>query len=269
MIAWLANFSNIETTIGWHATYTTNFHLWWTRHFTPLSHFWSLAVEEQFYLIWPWVVLWSSPRTLLRIGIGMIIATPFFQVGLQSFWPQRESTMLMPSAADALGVGALVALAESCEDWRTTLRRVQVLVCLPIFLILQGEVFYKGYGLPGSAESVRETAMVVTFSLFVSQAAIGYRGPVGWVLSRPLLIGVGKISYGIYLIHNFTPHLVAGFLDWLQRGRWTTFGSQDFDKLNPGWKLLAFWITTLVLAGTSWFLVERPCLRLKDRWGKG
>ena len=260
-IAWLANFEDIRSTLGWHATYTTNIYLWWNRSFNPLSHFWTLAVEEQFYLIWPWVVLWSSPRTLLRIVIAMIIVTPFFQAIWQSIWPQTEPTMLMPCAADALGVGALLALAETFEEWRTSLWRVQILVCVPIFFLLQSNIFLQAYGLPSAAESVRKTTMVVAFSLLVSQAATGYRGPVGWVLSHPLMTGIGKISYGIYLIHNFTPHLVTWFLDQ------TPLGAAPFYALPPGWRFVVFWVTTVALAGASWFLIERPCLRLKDRWG--
>ena len=285
-IAWLADFNDTRATIIWHATYSTSIYLWLTKAFSPTSHYWSLSVEEHFYLLWPWVVLWTTPKTLLRVTIFMILATPVFQILMQWIGPQirpavllwldlpnigsslswlsaeTEPTVLMPSAADALGAGALLALVESCEDWKQTFRRIQVLACLPIFVILQVDAFLKGYGLPGAAESIRETAMVVTFSLIVSQAATGFRGPVGWVLAHPLLTGVGKISYGIYLIHNFTPHLMTLFLNQ------TPIGADRFYALHDGWRFVGLWVLTLALAGTSWFLIERPCLRLKDRWGK-
>ena len=261
-LAWLADFNDTRATIVWHATYTTSIYLWLTRAFSQTSHYWSLSVEEQFYLLWPWVVLWTTPKTLLRITIAMILGTPVFQILMQWYFPQTEPTVLMPSAADALGAGALLALVESCEEWKQTFRWIQILACLPIFVILQGESFLKGSGLSGAAESIRETVMVVTFSLIVSQAATGFRGPVGWVLSHPLLTGVGKISYGIYLIHNFTPHLMTWLLDQ------TPLGAGPFYALHPLWRFIGFWVLTLVLAGTSWFLIERPCLRLKDRWGK-
>lgn len=283
-IAWLMDFNDTRATILWHATYTTSIYLWLTKAFSPLSHFWSLSVEEQFYLIWPWVVLWSSPQMLLRIVITMMIATPVFQIVMQWLGPEirptalellhlpqissslpwlsseTEPTVLMPAAADALGAGALVGLAEYCQDWKQTFRRVQMLVCLPVFWILQSDSCFRGVGLPGSAESIRETAMVVTFSLIVSQASAGYRGPVGWLLSRPLLIGIGRISYGIYLIHNLTPHLVRGFFDWC------SVGAEGLDGLHPGWRFILLWFTTLLLAMLSWVIVERPCLQLKDRW---
>ncbi len=262
VLAWLSDFSDARATIVWHATYTTNLCLWWNRSFNPLSHFWSLAVEEQFYLIWPWVMLWSSPRTLLRIVIAMIIATPVLQAILQIHWPETEPTMLMPCAADALGVGALLVLAEMRKEWQTSLSRVQILACLPIFLLLQSHVFFSGSGWPSVAESVRKTTMVVAFSRIVSQAATGYRGPVGWLLSHSLLTGIGKISYGIYLIHNFTPHLVTWFLEW------SAIGVNDFNVLHPGWRFITYWTTTLSLAAISWALVESSCLQLKNRWGK-
>ncbi len=260
-MVWLTDFSDARERIVWHATYTTNIYLWLTKAFSPLSHFWSLSVEEQFYLLWPWVVLWTSPRTLLRIAIAMILGTPVFQIVMQSCWPLTEPTVLMPSAADALGAGALLALVENHGEWKQTFRQIQVLACLPIFVILQGEAYLQGIGLAGAAESIRETTMVITFSLVVSLAASGYRGPVGWVLSHPLLTGIGKISYGIYLIHNFMPHLVVWFLNW------SSIGVGGYFALHPGWQFLILWVTTLCLAGLSWVCLESPCLQLKERWG--
>ena len=267
-VVWLANFSDTRATIAWHASYLTNMQIFLAKSYSPLSHFWSLSVEEQFYLIWPWVVLWTSPRTLLRVLIGMIIGAPFLQVALVTFLPQYESTVLMPVAADALGVGALLALVEGHAMWKAIFRPIPWLVCLPLFLLLQSNYHLTGQVLPWGAEAVRKTVMVVSFTLLISGAATGFRGPVGWVLSHPLLTGVGKISYGIYLIHNFTPDLVTWGLDWLQSHHWTMTGSREFLQLEPGWRFVAYGDVTLILAGASWLLVERPCLRLKERWGK-
>ncbi len=266
-VVWLANFSDTRATIAWHASYLTNIQIFLAKSYSPLSHFWSLSVEEQFYLMWPWIVLWTSPRTLLRVLIGMIIGAPFLQVALVRLLPQYESTVLMPVAADALGVGALLALVEGHANWKSTFRPIPGLVCLPLFLLLQSNYHMTGQTLPWGAEAVRKTVMVVSFTLIISGAATGYRGPLGWVLSHPLLTGIGKISYGIYLIHNFTPDLVTWSLDALQSHHWIAGGASEFNQLEPGWRFLAYWDVTLILAGASWWLVERPFLKLKDTWG--
>ena len=261
-VVWLANYSDTRATIIWHASYLTNIQIFVNKSYSPLAHFWSLSVEEQFYLIWPWIVLWTSPRTLLRVLIGMIIGASFLQVALVTFLPRYESTVLMPVAADALGAGALLALVEGRADWKATFRPMAWLVCLPLFVLLQSNFHLTGQVLPWGAEAARKTVMVVSFTLLISGAASGFRGPVGWMLSHPLLTGIGKISYGIYLIHYFVPELVTWILNQ------TRDGAGGFDALHPGWRFEVYWVTTLVLAGTSWFLVERPCLQLKERWGQ-
>lgn len=261
-VVWLANYSDTRATIAWHSSYLTNIQICVNNSYSPLAHFWSLSVEEQFYLIWPWIVLWTSPRTLLWVLIGMIIGAPFLQVILATFLPQYNSSVLMPVAADALGAGALLALVEGRADWRSTFRPIPWLVCLPLFLLLQSNFHMTGQILPWGAEAARKTVMVVSFTLLISGAATGFRGPVGSILSHPLLTGIGKISYGVYLIHNFVPELVNWILNQ------TSVGVGEFNSLHPIWRFEVYWVITLILAGASWLLVERPFLRLKDRWGK-
>ncbi len=152
LLTWLCDFSSSRQLIIWNATYTSNIYLCWTRHYNPLSHFWSLAVEEQFYLIWPWVVLWcrrSGAAGDLPDDGGTL--SPLSS-SVQAWQPALEPTVLMPSAADALGIGALLAIWQQDPVLSDRLRLVQFGIGLPVFWGLQS--YGPGWGpvlrVPGS-----------------------------------------------------------------------------------------------------------------------
>lgn len=260
LLTWLCDFSSSRQLIVWNATYTSNIYLCWTRHYNPSSHFWSLAVEEQFYLIWPWVVLWSRRSSLPVICLVMVGFSPLFRVLIPLWQPTLEPTVLMPSAADALGIGALLAIWRQDPVLSDRLRLVQFGIGLPVFWGLQSYSSWMGHGLSGAWESLRWLMMVIFFSGIVDLAARGIPGPVGKLLAWRPLTAVGRISYGVYLIHNFTPELWLWFLDWSSLGR------TRWDGLHPGLQFGVLWIGTLMLAGMCWLWIEEPCLQLKRRF---
>jgi peptidoglycan/LPS O-acetylase OafA/YrhL len=96
----------------WYAFFNANVanatHHEGVRAMVPL---WSLAVEEQFYLVWPWVVVLGSRRTLKRIALGIIVATPVLRAictpSFSSHWPIY---CLTPFRVDTLACGAFIAI---------------------------------------------------------------------------------------------------------------------------------------------------------------
>lgn len=260
MLTWIGDCGDSRQQIVWNATYTSNIYLFWTLKFNALSHFWSLAVEEQFYLFWPWVVLWTRQSTLKWICGLMVALGPLFRIGMKTLLPATEPTVLMPGNLDALGIGAFLAIVAQEPVWLSKLRFVQRWIALPMFLAFQGYSFRMGRGLYGAAESIRELFMVIAFSGLVDQAARGFRGPIGWLLESRPLTSVGRISYGIYLIHNITPDLVYWLLDW------SSLGHETFFVLPLAIQMGIFGITTLALAGMSWLWIEEPFLQWKDRF---
>jgi len=90
------------------ATYTYNLWIaglgWFPAHF---AHFWSLCVEEQFYLLWPWIVLFAPRRHLVPITILMILLAPLYRALALSLEFNGVAFFVMtPSSFDALGMGA-------------------------------------------------------------------------------------------------------------------------------------------------------------------
>ena len=100
----------------WHASYLSNLFIaregQWQGH---LSHFWSLAVEEQFYLVWPWLVVVTPARWLGAIVGGAILLGPLARLLAAAYGLPEPFWALVPGgSADSLGVGAWLAL----DTWR-------------------------------------------------------------------------------------------------------------------------------------------------------
>ncbi len=248
-------FEESRARVIWHATYLTGIYTAITHRIDYASHFWSLAAEEQFYLLWPGVVLLCRWRNAVIGAIAMIGIGPLFRLAMQRLVPEWESTLMMPASADSLGAGALLALLAGDPRWATVYRRVRIYGALPVFIGLQTLAASRWLGLEW--EVLRGTAMSLVFAEVVDRAARGFSGPLGRLLSLPEVVGIGKISYGIYLYHNFTPPLLIWLLGWCG------MSYVEYHLLHPLWRFQLLSLLTLALAGVSWVCLERPFLKLK------
>jgi len=104
---------------GWLWTYTTNFYVAYTeswRSLTYVTHFWSLAIEEHFYLVWPLVVFALRRETLERVCVGVVAAGLALRIGLALAGVSEVSiSALTPCRIDTLCVGALLAVVAHRE----------------------------------------------------------------------------------------------------------------------------------------------------------
>ena len=232
--------------ISFHATYTSNFWFAFTGRWDPsiTSHFWSLAVEEQFYLFWPWIIISVPKRHLWVAAILMSGLAPVFR-GILSFYNTSYITWgtLTPTYFDFLGLGGLLAVV-----WER--RRVEF-----VLRSLGGAaIVFLGVSLAfGLATADILILWALAFTALVSKAAEGFTGPVGYFLNWPVLRYLGRISYGIYLYH--LPVLV------LSRRVVEKLGGQ-FPGVGPKCFVIAGTITVLI-AAISWHFFEGPINRLK------
>src|SRR5712671_3181622 len=128
LVALPAPLEDARTHQVWLWTYTANFYIaakasWWALPY--VSHFWSLAIEEHFYLLWPLVVFSFRRETLERICLGVIAAALALRIGLSLLGTSELSiSVLTPCRVDALCVGALLAaLARRDEGVAPLVRR--------------------------------------------------------------------------------------------------------------------------------------------------
>ena len=256
-VLFVIGYGIMRESILWHVLYLQN--LWrafYEIHF--INHLWSLAVEEQFYLCWPWLVLFLPRRALLPSIVGMIIlAMAFRLLAWGSGWSYLYLNIFTLSNLDTLGVGALLAWCWHNPNLRALPGRL-AWVCLPAGLALFAALAVLRWNNPTDWPSLYlglGTASVLTFVPLVHGAATGLPSLPGLFLSLPPLQYLGKISYGLYLIHPLIKHLY----NWV---------SANHLALPTYWPLRFVLLTaiSIALASLSWHLFESPINRLKNRF---
>jgi peptidoglycan/LPS O-acetylase OafA/YrhL len=180
--------------------------------FAPISLFgtyvvgptWSLAVEEQFYLISPWLVRYLSPRRLVQTLLLCIILAPVLRallVGLPH--GQRVVYFLMPCRVDGLALGMLVAFAWRTRTKARLTKHISYLWCLLAFLLV-GILAMLRWQPDGTTpvQVAYQYSWIAFFYACLMIVALLAPGSLIARLSRlEFLRNWGRISYCVYLIH--------------------------------------------------------------------
>jgi peptidoglycan/LPS O-acetylase OafA/YrhL len=112
LLAWWADVPPLRETLRWHAAYLSNVQIVLTESWPgAISQFWSLAVEEQFYLLWPGLIVFVPRRWLLSAVVASVLAAPLFRWWLATLgYRENLLAVLTPGSMDSLGMGALLAV---------------------------------------------------------------------------------------------------------------------------------------------------------------
>ena len=223
------------------ATYTQNFHQprgWW------VGHLWSLSVEEQFYMLWPAVVLFVGRGRAMGVAVAAMIAAPVTRVAIWFLWPGGRVYLgeAFPTIFDAIAVGCILASLRERLDHNATYLRLlgsRAFWLVPVAVVLSA--FLDNH--PKFDLVIGQAVQNVGIALIIDRSI---RFPVsawGRLLNRRPLVFVGALSYSLYLwqqlfVNHHSSAIVAKF------------------PLNL---LCAF-----VLAYLSYRLVERPFLQLRQ-----
>jgi peptidoglycan/LPS O-acetylase OafA/YrhL len=238
----------------WLFSYTTNIYIWHhVQWLGSLGHLWTLAVEEQFYLVWPWLVLFLPRKWLLPILLAIICLAPLYRL-YASFHYGSDVThgfasgTLTIAVLDSLGLGAVLALAAHAARGKTwfepLLRRVVLPVGVLGFTVL---LAISHYGVDSHVSvALDQTGEALIFCWLVGSAAIGFRGWFGRLLEWRPIAYLGKISYGIYIFHALVP---VGFA-----AAATALGIEyrDHGVIN----FVSSALVTFAIAALSWELFE-------------
>jgi peptidoglycan/LPS O-acetylase OafA/YrhL len=172
-----------------------------------ISHFWSLAVEEQFYLLWPFVVHRRTPGALLRICASLVVLALGFRILLAYIGASPECSYEFTCCRmDALAAGSAVAILHSDPRWKAVLQRHQAtLLWSAGGALALGELTTRAFYREGLATlTYGHVLLDFAFAALVAAAAIGVAGRARWFaasLSVSPLRAIGKYSYGMYVIH--------------------------------------------------------------------
>ncbi len=193
---------------AWLWTYTANFFIAakgsWALPY--VSHFWSLAIEEHFYLLWPLVVFAFRRETLERVCLGVIGVALALRIALSLHGMSELSiSVLTPCRVDTLCVGALLAIVARREGWAALLVRYSgraALVVGAATLLVSGLGAATQRGLE-VLHPVRGTLYAMFFGALTLMSVQDARhSPVARAFQSSWLRTFGKYSYGLYVYHG-------------------------------------------------------------------
>jgi len=220
---------------------------------------WSLSVEEQFYLLWPWFALFLPSRFLGGAIVVMIVSGPLSRLLISATGVNDPAVYIAtPAVLDALGLGCLLAyvsarqkVADQVANW----------ALISGVLLIGLQVIEKRIAMPSALEFAIDRLgwrAVCVWIVYRASKGLG-NGPVGRFLRFRPLVYIGTISYGIYLIHNFAlPTL------WIIERHYLVHLPVPH-RPGIGHFFLVAGLSTAA-ASLSWVSLERPLNRLKDRF---
>ncbi|RWM92813.1 MAG: acyltransferase [Mesorhizobium sp.] len=256
-LVWLTNLEQSSSSLAWHALYLSNFWYALRNDWNPwlLCHFWSLSIEEQFYLAWPLIMLLAPRRRIEAITIGVIL----FSFAYRFYWPLTANPalardLLPPASMDALGCGALLAVRRARGADVPHWMRLGWPAFAAVFLLVV-------WSDPGPANSGWEWAHwalvqvlpLVPLVAIVAACSNGLGGRLGKLSELPPLLFLGRISYGVYLYHPILLAYAVKAQPWIPL---------NVSEQGPG-RFLVAGAATLLVASLSWALFEKPLNSLK------
>jgi peptidoglycan/LPS O-acetylase OafA/YrhL len=273
-LAAMARSAMRDTSEAWYWLYLSNVLFALREDFghPNLAVTWSLAIEEQFYLVWPLVVAALRRTPLMWTCGGLIAAALAVRTAWVAAGAESTAAYVLPFCRmDALAAGAFVAAALRDDrtaavvvTWSARLAPAAALVFAAIWLL--EDPLDDGSWTESMTQTLGYTALAVFFASLVARVATSSdRSRLARAFSAPLLRTFGQYSYALYLFHvpvrryiRDTYFPVADFPTWL--------GSP-----LPG-QLLFYVVATLpalILAVASWHLFEKQILKLKARFPYG
>jgi peptidoglycan/LPS O-acetylase OafA/YrhL len=240
--------------LAWFFTYTYNLRAFLKTGWNDvLGHFWTLCVEEQFYLLYPLALLFTPSRWRLWLLLGLIAGSVGFQVYAHHQLAMPWARLLLPYCGGDLLWGCLAGWLEI----RTKAGRFEGVACFlagPPILILAWNLHERRLPIPSGWQDLASVSLLGIGSALVVFGA--WRATTRWIvvpLSVVPLAYLGRISYGLYAFH--LPILRAGWVDAIPYG---------FLVPRPFGELAL----TIALAAGSWRFFEGPINRLKDRFDR-
>lgn len=227
----------------------SNFHMAWMPGWpSGTAHYWTLAIQMQFYLVWPLLVFLVPRRGLAAAFVACAALAPLTRAVLTRWFLEIHHVEAISTAAlDYFGIGALLALAMD-RGMAAGDRRLKAGAWIAFagyaVLYLSGEagIPVRGFG------HIQQTLVAVAFVGLISSTLAGIGGPLGKFLEHPAMQHIGRLSFGFYLFHTPVPL----FLGWVLPQLWNPFFTGYLQLIRLG----VFGLTAWGLAWLCWRYLE-------------
>lgn len=222
---------------------------------------WSLAVEEQFYLTLPLIVLFFSGRSLRRIVLSGIVLAPFLRLLLYLVWPANRmaSFVLMPCRADALLLGVLAAILMRDTNWRKKIEsdRIFFAAAIPVFLLGMAWAIWRSVPFDSPTMAILGYSWMAFFYFTILLFVITRPGNFSArALRVPWLRWLGSLAYGTYLLHQIILE---------QAFRFFGINPPIVKDIRSLAVTVGALFLTLLVAGISWTYFEKPLVKVGHR----
>jgi peptidoglycan/LPS O-acetylase OafA/YrhL len=250
-VGWLTGLSEFREGWTWHVAFLTNIQMTIQDDWSGIaSHLWSLSTQEQFYILWPLILLLPARWLLPSLLMAFVGATLFRITCLQAGSTDFFRWFLLPGSLDAFAAGGIVAwIALTRKDgliipprWRWPFLSI-VLGCWSLARTLRTD-----YGSNSHYIACIDTLETLVFAGLLIEL-LQYKGSLlSRAFSNRPLCFLGRISYGLYLWHMLILFSVDPLLD--------TFGWNA--QAHPFLRCGALISCSIVVAWISWILLEKP-----------
>jgi peptidoglycan/LPS O-acetylase OafA/YrhL len=250
---------DMKQNLPWFLTYSTNILVYKTNSWHTASHTWTLAIEEQFYLFWPWLILFINEKYLKLLFTAAIIT------GVVSTYFVLKTKMgpfLVYNCVDSFAIGGFYAYARRNRGHKEIFEKVikRMVPFLLIFyffwkienFILQQEYFIF---LKKTVESLLAIWIII---LIVNNRSEGVRKNL---LENRGLNFIGKISYCIYLIHPYVVNYNGPYKELILSSGLPSFLKDFF--IGNGFVYICDLTVLTIICWLSYRLIEQPILSLK------
>ncbi len=274
-LLFIFNVPPVRDKIFWLATYMSNNYIAYKSNWLgSVDHLWSLAVEEQFYIFFPFLIL-LIPLKNLKTSLLFLIVLAVSLRGYLFFsgasWIQPY--VLMPACLDAFGFGGILGLLVFYKK-DTYLKYINTPLSLAIGISIYSLTVIWLQAVPEGHNYVsviflRLSESILSFLILAYLINGDDKKPfLNRIFEWIPLVYIGQISYGIYIYHNFiynayhsSPH--NPFVK-IANAITASFGDGFY---GTGIKILFLYVSVVLIATLSWYIIEKPINKLKNRYG--
>jgi peptidoglycan/LPS O-acetylase OafA/YrhL len=259
------DYPDIRQYFWYFATYTANLLPYQTNTWNRYCHTWTLAIEEQFYLVWPWLIIYLKDKYLKPVFIAAIvtgIVTTYIGMSLQG----HMEPFLVYNCFDAFGLGGLYAYVRLSGNARKfeLLIKALAIPCLVLCIYWKMSIMH---AIPMHASFLMKTSNgIIALSLIMLIVNNRSKLTERYFLGNKALNYIGRISYGLYLYHFPYIGYFCGKVNLLLYNitlPYPQLNKTIHDHHFDYWIQVAIMIS---ISALSYKLIEKPLLKTKKRF---